>query len=62
MIVQSIHNTWDMVYGSYRNTVYKTLEDPKTNKTIIEVVQYLYDSKANVQPNNVKGTNVDVQA
>jgi hypothetical protein len=51
-----------MVYGSYRNTVYKTLEDPKTNKTIIEVVQYLYDSKANVQPNNVKGTNVDVQA
>lgn len=62
MIVQSIHNSWDMVYGSYRNTVYKTLEDPKTHKTVIEVVQYLYDNKANVQPNNVKGTNVDVQA
>jgi hypothetical protein len=62
MIVQSIHNTWDMVYGSYRNTEYKTLEDPKTNKTVVEVVQYLYDSKADVQPNNVKGTNVDVQA
>ena len=62
MIVQSIHNSWDMVYGSYRNTEYKTLEDPKTHKTVIEVVQYLYDNKANVQPNSVKGTNVDVQA
>ena len=51
-----------MVYGSYRNTVYKTLEDPKTHKTVIEVVQYLYDNKANVQPTKVKGTNVDVQA
>jgi len=50
-----------MVYGSYRNTVYKTLEDPKTHKTVIEVVQYLYDNKANVQPNNAKGTNVDLQ-
>ena len=61
MIVQSIHNTWDMVYNGYRNTVYKTLEDPVTHKKIIEVVQYLYDSKANVpQPN--KGTNIDVRA
>ena len=51
-----------MVYGSYRNTVYKTLEDPKTHKTVIEVVQYLYDNRANVQPNNAKGTNVDLQA
>ena len=50
-----------MVYNGYRNTVYKTLEDPVTHKKIIEVVQYLYDSKANVpQPN--KGTNIDVQA
>ena len=62
MIVQSIHNSWDIVYGSYRNTVYKTLEDPNTRKTIIEVVQYLYDDKSNVQPNSVKGTNVDLQA
>ena len=51
-----------MVYNSYRQTVYTTLEDPKTHKRVVEVVQYLYDSKANVQPNNVKGTNVDVQA
>ena len=51
-----------MVYGSYRNTIYKTLEDPKTHKTVVEVVQYLYDSKANITPNNVKGVNVDIQA
>jgi hypothetical protein len=62
MIVQNIHNTWDMVYNSHRQTVYTTLEDPKTHKRVVEVVQYLYDSKANVQPNSVKGTNVDVQA
>ena len=62
MIVQSIHNTWDMVYNSYRNTVYKTLEDPKTHKKVVEVVQYLYDSKASIPPVNVKGQNLDVQA
>ena len=51
-----------MIYGSYRNTVYTTLEDPKTHKKIIEVVQYLYDDRANVEPTKVKGTNVDLQA
>lgn len=62
MIVKSIHNSWDMVYGSYRNTVYTTLEDPKTHKKIVEVVQYLYDNKADIQPTKVKGVNVDLQA
>lgn len=62
MIIQSIHNSWDMIYNSYRNTVYTTLEDPKTHKKIVEVVQYLYDDRANLEPNKVKGTNVDLQA
>ena len=62
MIVQTVHNVWDTVYNSYRNTVYTTLEDPKTHKKFTEVIQYLYDDRANIAPNNVKGSTVDIQA
>jgi len=61
MIIQSIHNSWDMVYNQYRNTVYKTLEDPITQKKIIEVVQYLYNKEGRIEE-PVKGRNVDKQA
>ena len=62
MIIQSVSTVYDIVNHRDRVTFYKTVEDPNTRKTIIEVVQYLYDNKANVQPNNAKGTNVDLQA
>jgi len=61
MIIQSIHNSWDMVYNQYRNTVYKTLEDPITQKKYIEVVQYLYNKEGRIEE-PAKGGNVDKQA
>ncbi len=61
MIIQSIQQSWDMVYNQYRNTVYKTLEDPITQKKYIEVVQFLYTKNGAIEaPNN--GSNVDKQA
>ncbi len=61
MIIQSIQQSWDMVYNQYRNTVYKTLEDPMTQKTYIEVVQYLYNKAGKVEE-SAKGSSVDKQA
>lgn len=60
MIVQTIHNSWDMVYNQHRNTVYKTLEDPVTQKQYIEVIQYLYNKEGRVEE-TAKGRNVDKQ-
>jgi len=59
MIVQSVTNSWDMVYNQYRNTEYRTLIDPKTNKTVLEVIQYLYDNTGKIEP-AAKGQNVDI--
>ena len=39
-----------MVYNQYRNTVYKTLEDPMTQKTYVEIIQYLYTKEGKVEP------------
>jgi hypothetical protein len=61
MIIQSIQQSWDMVYNRYRNTVYKTLEDPMTQKTYIEVIQYLYNKEGKMEE-HVKGQNIDKQA
>jgi hypothetical protein len=61
MIVQSITNSWDMVYNQYRNTEYRTLIDPKTHKKVVEVVQYLYDNKGKMEPVD-KGQHVDIKA
>jgi hypothetical protein len=61
MIIQSIHNSWDMVYNQYRNTVYKTLEDPISQKKVVEVVQFLYTKNGNIEAPE-KGRNVDKQA
>jgi hypothetical protein len=61
MIVQSITNSWDMVYDQYRKTVYKTLIDPVTDKKVVEIVQYLYDKHGQIRP-DVRGQNVDIQA
>jgi hypothetical protein len=60
MIVQSVTNSWDMVYNQYRNTEYRTLIDPKTHKKVIEVIQYLYDIKGEVKPVS-KGQIIDIQ-
>lgn len=61
MIIQSIHNAWDTIYNQYRNTVYKTLEDPITQKKYIEVIQYLYDKNGQQEGNIVKGQSIDKQ-
>lgn len=50
-----------MVYNQYRNTVYKTLEDPVTRKQYVEIVQYLYNKEGRVEE-SAKGRNVDKQA
>jgi len=60
MIIQSIQQSWDMVYNQYRNTVYKTLEDPVSQKKYIEVVQFLYTKNGAIEA-PVKGNNVDTQ-
>ena len=59
MIVQSITNSWDMVYNKYRNTEYRTLVDPKTNKTVLEVIQYLYNNTGKIEP-VTKGQVIDI--
>jgi hypothetical protein len=41
--------------------VYKTLEDPITQKKYIEVVQYLYNKEGRIEE-PAKGGNVDKQA
>ena len=50
MIVQGITSVTDMVDHQSRLTVYKTLEDPATNKRVIEVVQYLYNKVGQLEP------------
>jgi hypothetical protein len=61
MIIQSIQQSWDTVYNQYRNTVYKTLEDPMTQKTYVEIIQYLYNKEGKVEE-SAKGNNVDKRA
>jgi hypothetical protein len=60
MIVQSVTNSWDMVYNQYRNTEYRILIDPKTHKKVIEVIQYLYDNTGKIEP-ITKGQVIDIQ-
>lgn len=50
-----------MVHNQYRNTVYKTLEDPISQKKIIEVVQFLYTKNGQIEE-TTKGRNVDSKA
>ena len=50
MIVQSVTSVNDMVNHQDRTTVYNTLVDLKTNKQVIEVVQYLYNKVGKLEP------------
>jgi len=50
MIIQSITSVNDMVNHQFRTTLYKTVEDPVTNKKYIEVVQYLYNKIGKLEP------------
>ena len=59
MIVQSIHTAWDMVNHQSRLTIYKTIDDPATNKQLLEVVQYLYNRVGQLEPTHSKGQHVD---
>ena len=61
MIVQSVSTVLDMVNHRDRVTFYKTVEDPTTNRTTLEVVSFLYDRKGQVT-SDAKGQTVDVQA
>ena len=61
MIVQSIHNSWDMAYNQYRNTQYTTLIEPVSQKKIVEIVEHLYNKTGRVEPVNTKGQTVDTE-
>jgi hypothetical protein len=63
MIVHGIHSSWDTVCGQYRNTVYTSLEDPVTHKTIVEVIEYLYDENGEINKSTAatKGRSIDIQ-
>ena len=50
MIVQSVTSVNDIVNHQDRTTVYNTLVDLKTNKQVIEVVQYLYNKVGELEP------------
>lgn len=50
MIIQSVTAVTDMVNHQDRTTVYSTLVDLKTNKQVVEVVQYLYDKVGKLEP------------
>jgi hypothetical protein len=50
MIIQTISAVNDMTNHQYRTTLYKTVEDPATKKQYLEVVQYLYDKMAKLEP------------
>jgi len=62
MIVQSISTVWDMVNHSQRLSVYKIIDDPATNKQIIDVVQYLYNKVGQLESTQSTGQNVDKKA
>ena len=61
MIVQSIQSIWGTIYNQYINTVYRTLEDPISQKTYIEIVEYTYDKQGKIEEPS-KGRSVDKQA
>ena len=61
MIIQSVIAVNDMVNHQYRTTVYRTLDDPATNKKLIEVVQYLYTREGKLEPTH-HVTQVDKRA
>jgi len=47
-----------MVSDRYRKTVYRTVEDPVTQKQYIETERYLYDKTGTVKQNDT-GNNID---
>ncbi len=51
-----------MVNNQQRLTVYKDINDPVTNKQIIEVVQYLYNIVGEIEPTHSKGQNIDTKS
>jgi len=57
--IQKLFNVWP-VYT--KETVYRTLVDPVTNKKVTEVVTYyLYNNKAKVDTNENNKVNFDVR-
>ena len=62
MIVQSIQTTWDRINHQVRRSEFRIVEDPATNKKTIEVVQYLYNKVAELEPAKTKGNEVDKKA
>jgi hypothetical protein len=58
MIIQSVSTVLDTANRRDRTTFFKTVADPATKKTTVEAVQFLYDRKGQIKPNNM-GQNVD---
>jgi hypothetical protein len=61
MIIQSISTINDITNHQYRATVYKTVQDPATNKQYLEVVQYLYDKVGKLEPTH-RNNQIDKKA
>jgi hypothetical protein len=51
-----------MINHQNRLTTYKTIQDPVSNKQLIEVVQYLYNKVGELEPTHSKGHEVDKKA
>jgi len=57
--IQRLFNVWP-VYT--RETVYKTLVDPVTDKKTVDIVTYyLYNDKAKIDTDESNKTNIDVK-
>jgi hypothetical protein len=61
MIIQSTSTVNDITNHQYRTTLYKTLQDPATNKQYVEVVQYLYDRVGKLEPTH-QNNHIDKKA
>jgi hypothetical protein len=62
MFVESIQKIFTVWPVYTRETVYKTLVDPVTDKKVVDIVTYyLYNDKAKIDTNENNKTNIDVK-
>jgi hypothetical protein len=61
MIVDSVQTVRDIFHSKDRVTIYKTLIDEKSNKKVVEIVQFLYNKTGSIEGPS-KGSNIDLKA
>jgi hypothetical protein len=61
MIVEAVQTVRDIFHSKDRVTIYKTLIDEKSNKTVVEIVQFLYSKNGSIEGPS-KGSNIDLKA